>query len=63
LKARLVWVSTLAPIKWKTGFEVCFHIGLGPLHFVSSNKLYGGTYTQFNDILPQFGGAVRVESS
>jgi O-acetylhomoserine (thiol)-lyase len=23
--------------------------------FVSANNLYGGTYTQFNDILPQFG--------
>jgi O-acetylhomoserine (thiol)-lyase len=24
-------------------------------HIVSANNLYGGTYTQFNDILPQFG--------
>lgn len=24
-------------------------------HVVSANNLYGGTYTQFNDILPQFG--------
>ena len=26
---------------------------------VSANNLYGGTYTQFNDILPQFGITVR----
>ena len=24
-------------------------------NFVSARNLYGGTYTQFNDILPQFG--------
>ena len=24
-------------------------------HIVSANNLYGGTYTQFNDILPKFG--------
>ncbi len=27
--------------------------------FVSANNLYGGTYTQFNDILPQFGIRAR----
>jgi O-acetylhomoserine (thiol)-lyase len=27
--------------------------------FVSANNLYGGTYTMFNDILPQFGITVR----
>ena len=28
-------------------------------NIVSSNKLYGGTYTQFNDILPTLGITVR----
>ena len=30
---------------------------------VSANNLYGGTYTQFNDILPQFGIKVKFVDS
>ena len=32
-------------------------------NIVSANSLYGGTYTQFNDILPKFGIEVRFVDS
>ena len=42
-----------------SGTSACFYaiINLAEQgdNFVSSRNLYGGTYTQFNDILPKFG--------
>lgn len=48
-----------AALALSSGTAACFYsiINLAEHgdNFVSANNLYGGTYTQFNNILPQFG--------
>ena len=59
--AQLEGGHPLAGLAVASGTSACFFSIINLAQFgdniVSSNKLYGGTYTQFNMILPSFGGA------
>jgi O-acetylhomoserine (thiol)-lyase len=48
-----------AAVAFASGTAACFNTVINLCkqgdNFVSARNLYGGTYTQFNDILPQFG--------
>ena len=61
--AQLEGGHPLAGLATSSGTAACFYsiitLAQAGDNIVSSNKLYGGTYTQFNDILPTMGITVK----
>ena len=61
--AQLEGGHPLAAIALASGTSAAFYsvINLAQCgdNIIASNKLYGGTYTQFNDIMPNFGITVK----